>query len=137
MSAYFLDTNIVMYAVGGEHPYKGPCAEILLRAGRGEVELDTDVEVVQEILYRYARLGRRTEGLQVASKLMEAVRTVLPVTDADIRMAIALMEEHQRLSPRDAIHAAVMLNNRLSEILSVDPDFDGIKEVRRVDPTTV
>ena len=134
MSTCFLDTNIVMYAVGADHPYKASCAGILLGVARGEIDVVTDCEVVQEILYRYTRLGRRNEGIQVALDLFKVVLTVLPVGEEDVRRAIGFMETYRRLSPRDAIHAAVMLDNGVSEILSVDRDFDAMEEVRRVDP---
>jgi len=134
VSTCFLDTNIVMYAVGADHPYKASCAGILLGVARGEIDVVTDCEVVQEILYRYTRLGRRNEGIQVALDLFKVVLTVLPVGEEDVRRAIGFMETYRRLSPRDAIHAAVMLDNGVSEILSVDRDFDAMEEVRRVDP---
>jgi predicted nucleic acid-binding protein len=123
-----------MYAVGADHPYKASCAGILLGVARREIDVVTDCEVVQEILYRYTRLGRRNEGIQVALDLFKVVLTVLPVGEEDVRRAIGFMETYRRLSPRDAIHAAVMLNNGVSEILSVDRDFDAMEEVRRVDP---
>lgn len=137
MSRRLLDTNVVMYAVGAEHPYKASCAEILLAVAGGELEVATDAEVLQEILYRYTHLNRRKEGIQVALDLLRVVPMVLPVTEVDVRRAITLMEDHERLSPRDAIHAAVMLNNRLSEIISVDRDFETIKGIRRIDPGSV
>ena len=137
MSAYFLDANVVMYAVGAEHPHKASCAEILLAVAAGEIDAVTDCEVVQEILYRYTHLGRRNEGIQVALDLLEVVPTLLPIGEAEVRRTIKLMETYPHLSPRGAIHAAVMLNNSISEILSVDRDFDAIQGVRRLDPTDV
>ena len=55
----FVDSNIPMYLVGADHPNKGASRSLLERAiADGEV-LVTDAEVLQEILHRYAAIGRR------------------------------------------------------------------------------
>ena len=36
----FLDTNVFLYAAGGEHPLKAPCGDILTRAANGDLDAD-------------------------------------------------------------------------------------------------
>lgn len=49
----FLDTNIPIYAAGGEHPHKQPSTEILrLAAGRPD-SFVTSTEVFQELIHYY------------------------------------------------------------------------------------
>lgn len=48
-----IDANIPMYAAGKSSPYKEPCKEILAQIALGMLDGVTDVEVFQEILYRY------------------------------------------------------------------------------------
>jgi hypothetical protein len=57
---YFIDANIPMYAAGAEHPLKRPCIAILEAIAHDELAAVTNVEVVQEILYRYSALGSTT-----------------------------------------------------------------------------
>jgi len=38
------------------------------------------------------------------------------------------------ITSRDAIHAATMMNNGIKEIISTDPHFDLIHEIKRIDP---
>ena len=39
--------------------------------------------------------------------------------------------EKYNLKPRDAIHVASALTNNIKEIVSDDPDFDKVKEIKR------
>lgn len=38
------------------------------------------------------------------------------------------------LKPRDALHAAVALENRLTTIVSYDENFERVKVIKRVEP---
>ncbi|MEK6718915.1 MAG: type II toxin-antitoxin system VapC family toxin [candidate division NC10 bacterium] len=133
---YFLDTNIFMYAAGREHPLKGPCVAILRRVAREEVEALTNTEVLQEILYRYRAIGERERGLHLARLAVDQVGgEVLPVTLADMRRAFDLVTRYGTdIMARDAVHAATMLNNGLTHLISADSHFDVIEGVTRLDP---
>ena len=43
------------------------------------------------------------------------------------------MEEY-KLRPRDAVHAAAALENKITTIVSYDKDFDLIHEIKRIEP---
>jgi predicted nucleic acid-binding protein len=60
------------------------------------------------------------------------------VTEADVRLAVDLFETHRTkgLQPRDAIHAATMQNNRISQVISADRDFEHLDFVTRIEPLT-
>jgi len=132
---YFLDTSMIMYAAGAEHEYKKPCVAILERIERHELEIFTSVEVIQELFYRYAHIGRKQEGVILAKSVMSFV-PLLPVDDAIMESALDLFERYD-IDPRDALHAAVALNFGITLILSSDQHFDQVKEVQRVDPLTL
>jgi predicted nucleic acid-binding protein len=61
---------------------------------------------------------------------------VLPVEERHTARALALLLDHQRsgLTPRDAVHVAVMETRGLSKVLSTDRHFDSLAQVERVDP---
>ncbi len=46
----FLDANVVMYAVGGEHPYRLPCQKVMVAIASDALRAAIDTEIVQEIL---------------------------------------------------------------------------------------
>ena len=55
----FADSNVPMYLVGSEHPHKIDTQRLLERCISDEKRLVTDAEVLQEILHRYAAIGRK------------------------------------------------------------------------------
>jgi len=133
---YFLDANIVMYAVGKDHPYKTPCRTILQRVERDEIDVVSSAEVLQEILHRYFSLNR-SDLAEIAYRALEkACEQIFSVTKADLDRAFDLLRAHPGIRSRDAVHAAVMLNNSLTHILSTDDHFDRIAGITRVAPET-
>jgi hypothetical protein len=67
----FLDTNIVMYAVGGEHPYRLPCQKVMVAIASDALKAAIDTEIVQEILHRYGSLQRYTEAPDLSASIAE------------------------------------------------------------------
>ena len=45
----FIDTAVIMYAAGAEHPLRDPSRQILSRIGDGTLDGSISVEVIQEI----------------------------------------------------------------------------------------
>lgn len=134
MTIHFIDANIPMYVAGKAHRYKKPSTGFMLKVARGEVEALTDSEVLQEILYRYFFLGKPEVGCEIFDHFVNSVPTVLPVTKDDAVKARRLLDNYSSIRPRDAIHAAVMINNAVSTIVSYDRHFDAITEVKRIEP---
>lgn len=128
----FVDSNVPMYVAGRDHPNREPAKRFLEQARRGEVEACTSTEVLQEILYRYAALRRRDLARDVYELFVQLCPTVLAVTLADTDRAKNLLVEEARLGVRDAIHAAVMLNNEVEIIASFDAAFDEVSGIRRI-----
>lgn len=131
-----MDTNIIIYSVGKDHPYKEKCQEICLRIAEEEIDAVTSVEVLQEILYRYWSIGRLEDGLTAVAKTQQLTKKVLPVSNKDISRSSEILKKSPQIPPRDAIHIAVMLNNGLKEIISTDKHLDTVKGIKRIDPLT-
>lgn len=134
LDTLFVDTNIVMYAVGAEHPYRRPCLDSLDRIIREQLAAVVSSEVHQEILHRYLALGLPDQPRQVSVHLETIIPVALPVTMTDVRRARSLSVCYPDLKARDLIHVAVMLENGLSHILSTDRHFDLVDEIERIDP---
>lgn len=133
-SPFFVDSNIIMYAVGAEHAYRSPCLDALDRIIRESLQAMVSSEVHQEILHRYLSIGFPEKAREVSIRLETIIPTTLPVTLADIRRVRQLAERYPELKARDLIHAAVMLENGLTRILSTDRHFDRLAEIERIDP---
>lgn len=123
-----------MYAAGADHPLRSACVWIMQQVADGRLEVAIDTEIVQEILYRFGAIGRPATGVTMAGNLLDLVPMVYPVRVADVRKAIELFEQHAGLGvvARDALHAAVMLGNGLTHIVSADQHFDLIGGLTRV-----
>ncbi len=132
----FLDANIFMYAAGKTHPYKQPCIQILQAVESRQLNGVTNVEVLQELLYRYHYIQLQEKGIQLCQLILEYPLTLLSVTPSDMQLSLEILEQSLSvgLKPRDAVHAATMQNNNVTQILSADKHFDHISGIRRLDP---
>jgi predicted nucleic acid-binding protein len=128
----FVDSNIPMYVAGRDHPLRAPARRLLDRARRGEVDICTSTEVLQEILYRYAALKRLDLAAEVYDLFVQLCPVVFPVTLADTDRARRLLIEAKDVSVRDVVHAAVMLNNGVSRIATFDEGFDRLDDIERM-----
>jgi predicted nucleic acid-binding protein len=129
-----IDANVIMYAAGAEHPNKRPCAEVVDLAAQGQLDAALDAEVLQEVLHRYRAIRRWADGRRVYDLARMVFPLVLPVTAEILDRARRLLDLHEGIMARDALHAAVVLVEDLEGICSCERDFDRLPEIRRLDP---
>lgn len=128
----FVDSNVLMYLVGASHPHKLDALRALERLVTEQEKLVTDVEVLQEILHRYAAL-RRLDAIQPAFEaLLALVDEVFPVDLEDVQRAKEILLGSRGFSARDALHLASMERHSVEQILSFDTAFDAYPTVRRL-----
>lgn len=130
-----LDTTILAYAVGEEHPLRDPCRRLLETHADGRIEATTTVEVIQEFAHIRARRQTRPDAVRLARRYMAAF-TLLATTPDDLDRALDLFEEHRTLGAFDAVLAAVALAHRADALVSADRAFASIPGLSFVDPTT-
>ena len=130
----FIDTNIPMYAAGNEHPAKAPSVAFLRRVAEGEMDGVVDAEVLQEILHRFAAIGRLEDGFRLFDAFERVVTEVIPVEHQDVADARQLLGIHPEITARDAIHAAITRRHEIETIYSYDKHFDKIKGIHRLEP---
>ena len=128
----FIDSNIPMYVAGVGHENREPALRFLERVERREIEACTSTAVLQEILSRYAGLGRRDLAGRIYDLFVEACPEVLDVTVSDTDRSRVLISSVATMTPRHAIHTAVMMNRGIEWIATFDKDFDRISGVRRM-----
>ena len=134
-SGQFIDANVIMYSIGGPHPLREPCRIVFEKIKHGLIQVVTNTEVLQEILYRFFSLKRYPQGEAAYTSTVEICAEILPVTLKDTDLALDLLKKYAGITPRDAVHAATMIHHDIKEILSTDSHFDLIKEIRRISPT--
>ena len=134
MPTYFIDTNIFIYAKSKDHPLKPACVSMIQRIGKNEITAIVNTEVMQEILYRYQSIKNVPLGISLVKEAIQICSLILPVTAADLSLALDILEAHPQIQTRDAFHAATMIHNGIKEILSTDPHFDLIPKIKRIVP---
>lgn len=134
VSIFFIDANVIMYTVGKEHKYKRPCSLLVERIAKENITVASDTEVLQEILYRYWLIREFERAEETYSDFRKLVSLMFPVATDDVDLALKLLQRYENIQPRDAIHAAIMLNNGLTRIYSTDAHFDEIRGIERIDP---
>lgn len=115
----FVDTNVFVYAVGGQHPLREPARKSLREHVAAGTPLATSAEVLQELLHVYLPVGRM-ETLDAALTLASDLTTVLPVDASDVRAARDLVVSRPGLGARDLLHLAVATRHGAVAILSFD-----------------
>ncbi len=102
----FVDTNVLMYAVGRPHPLREEARTFFEEALQGQLPLATSAEVLQELLHAYVPVGR-LETLEAAFDLVDSlIETVWSVDPGDVRLARSLLTRHRELGARDLLHLA-------------------------------
>lgn len=115
-----LDTNVVIYAIGGPHPLKEACQRLFQDIAGGNAAYVIDVELLQEVLYIYSSRGQRHQALQVFDLLLRIFPDPLSVGRAEVTAARDILQRHASLSPRDAIHLGVALTQGLEGVVTTD-----------------
>ena len=130
----FIDANLIMYSIGRPHPLREPCKKFLEKIKSREILGVTNTEVLQEILYRFFSIERRTLAEIAYQSMIELCTDIFPVRVVDTDKALQILKRVTGITSRDAVHAATMIHNGIKEIISTDPHFDLIQEIKRIDP---
>ncbi len=124
---------MLVYAIGGPHPLREVCRDIVAAAGRGLIELHASVEMVQELVFHRMRMGERSSAVR-QSRDAARLCVLHPFDSAVLERALQLISDHDGLGGRDAVHAATGLGAGITRIISPDRDFDGIDGLARIAP---
>jgi predicted nucleic acid-binding protein len=129
-----IDTNVFVYALGADHPYREPCREILRRQGAGEIVGGVTPTVLAEVVHqRLRQTGDRGEAARRGAQVAAACR-VYSTEQADAQLAWELYERVAELDAFDALLAAVGLNRGVDMVISADRGFDHVSGIERIDP---
>lgn len=121
-----------MYLVGSPHPNKIVAEETVGVLIARQEKLVSDAEVLQEILHRYAAIGRPDAIQPAFDAVLGLVDEVFPIELENVKRAKTILLGKYGLSARDAIHLAVMEQRGIQHILSFDQGFDRYPNVQRL-----
>ena len=130
-----LDTTILAYAVGDEHPLREGCVRVLAAHRDGSLHATTTAEVIQEFAHIYARRRTREEAAALAGHYLDALDPIGAIA-ADVRAGLELFQRVPALGAFDAVLAAVALRSGAEALISADRAFGSVPGLRWVDPAS-
>ena len=87
---FLYDTSIFVYALGGEHPYKEPCREIVRKAAAGDLQGEASADLLQELTHQRARRTGNRLGAAKAARSVAALAWWHSAEPNDIQRGIDL-----------------------------------------------
>jgi predicted nucleic acid-binding protein len=129
-----LDANIFIYASGGVHEYREACGRVVDAVSAGSISANVDIEVLQEILHLYHSRRETDVAIAVFTSIADAFREPYQVNRPIMILAAGILGANRHLQSRDAVHAAVVIENNLEGIISADRGFDNVPGLVRFDP---
>jgi uncharacterized protein len=130
-----LDTTILLYASGSEHPLCSPCQSLVAAIAEGTVEATTTPEVIQELAHvRARRLGRR-EAVRTARDFASLLGPLIVVDDAVLTLGLRLFEEIPEIGSFDAVLASATITWSAEALVSADRGFGAVKGLVHLDPS--
>ncbi|MEJ7751941.1 MAG: type II toxin-antitoxin system VapC family toxin [Candidatus Limnocylindrales bacterium] len=131
-----LDTTILVYALGSDHPLQAPCRRLIEAVTEGRVEASTTTEVVQEFVHVRARRHGREDASRQGRDYASLLAPLLPVDEPALLLGLRLFEEHPELGAFDAVLAATAIANVVDALVSADRAFGHVRGLPYVDPST-
>ncbi len=92
-----LDTTVLVYAKGADHPLRDPCRALIEAVAAGEIAATASVEAIQEFVHVRARRRPREDAAKLGADYAELLSPLLNVTIEHLRRGLELFE---RLPPQ-------------------------------------
>ncbi len=154
--AVFIDANVFHFYLRGPDNVRKESTKFLERVEKSEISAYTSTLVLDELMYKillrkieekhrqnpliiieknFGEIGSNSPYVKEALEIVLGINglSILGVTREHLEHAPDLMEIFSLL-PRDAMHVAVMLANKIMDIASSDNDFERVKDIIRWTP---
>jgi predicted nucleic acid-binding protein len=127
-----LDTTVLAYALGGEHPLQQPSRSIVAALGNGDLRATTTAEVIQELLHVRARRGPRSAAVAEARDAGTLMSPLIAVDEDDLAEGFEVFTSTTTLGAFDAILAGAA-RRRGARLVSADRSFREVPDLDVVD----
>ncbi len=131
-----LDTTILVYAKGAEHPLREPCRALIGAADAGRIRATTTAEAIQEFVHVRSRRRDRADAADLGRAYADLLSPLLPIREDDLREGLRLFERHPNLGAFDAVLAAAAMAVGAEALVSADRAFGEVPGLPYIDPAT-
>lgn len=128
-----LDTTVLVYAKGAEHPLRGPCRDLIAAIGEGRIEATTSVEAVQEFVHVRARRRGRPDASALGRDYAALLAPLLTVGHEHLQQGLALFERVESLGAFDAVLAVAAIGAGAT-LVSADGGFADVPDLAYTRP---
>lgn len=128
-----VDTTVLVYAVGEEHPLREPSRRLVQAFGDGRAEGTTSVEAIQEFVHVRARRRDRRDAVRLGRAFARLLSPLLLVEPSELEAGLRLFERHHALGAFDAVLAAAAMSHGAEALVSSDAAFADVPRLRFVD----
>jgi len=118
-----LDTTVLVYAVGADHPLREPCRDLITAIAAGQLSATTTVEAVQEFTHVRARRRDREDAARLARDYLDLLAPLLVIGEDDLQEGLRLFTRSARLGAFDAVLAATASRANAAALVSADAAF--------------
>lgn len=129
-----LDTTVLVYAKGADHPLRDPCRRLIDAIAQGEIEATSTVEVVQEFVHVRAQRRARSDAVALGGDYADLLAPLIAVDEERLRRGLGLFERNERLGAFDAVLAATAIDLDASALVSADAAFADLPDLAHVVP---
>jgi uncharacterized protein len=129
-----VDTTVLVYAVGTDHPLREPCQRLIRAIADETILATTTIEVIQEFTHVRARRRDRKDAAGLARDYIELLSPLLIVEETDLREGLRLYEEGTAFGSFDAVLAAAARAAGAEALVSADAGFSSIAAIDHVVP---
>jgi predicted nucleic acid-binding protein len=131
-----VDTTILVYAVGTQHPLRDPCRAVVEAVDAGHLAASTTIEVIQEFCHVRARRRKRADAVALARSYADLFSPLLVVDADDLAEGLDLFDEIDPLGTFDAVLAATARRRAADALVSADIAFSTIADLPHLDPAS-
>lgn len=129
-----LDTTVLVYAKGSDHPLRKPCRKLIQTIADGALEATTTVEAIQEFVHVRARRRGRADAAELGRDYSTLLSPLLPVSAEHLNRGLGLFEDSEGIGAFDAVLAAATIDAGAEALVSADDDFGQLTGLRHVVP---
>ena len=127
----YIDSNIFILALLNTEEEGIKARKIISSLSSGE-EAVTSYLTLDEVMWKVKKFRGQKDAVIAAEAIISTPNLILITVDDEVATkAINAMKE-SNLDPRDAIHLASMKKAGVTQIISLDSDFDKIPGIKRI-----
>ena len=127
----YLDANIFIFAALNTEEEGAKAVALLEKIQQGEEQAITSALTFDEVFWEVKKNRGIEKALETAEAMLNFPNLEIVPADREIASSALQIIRQYHLAPRDAIHAATAMSEKVDFIMSTDAHFDKVKELKR------